>query len=151
MEQQLLVLNGKVTACLSFYPAAEAEAAAGTASTEVKENREAAAEAAAEPLLFTLTLKKLMILIQAATYTYHLAEVAKAAKAGTDFPPEALEQSLKQSLKLALVQTCIELRAMAAKAALATPEMQQLIQLAVQAALLTLTFIVVNIIKLYSF
>ena len=58
------------------YPAAEA--AAETTSTEVKENLEAAAEAAAEPLLCTLTLKKLMICIQAATYTYQLAFMALA-------------------------------------------------------------------------
>ena len=53
---------------LSFCQALEAEAEAETMSTEVKENLEAEAVAEAEPLLCTLTLKKLMILIQAATY-----------------------------------------------------------------------------------
>lgn len=76
--------------------------------------------------------------------------VAKAVLAVQDLPLEVLEQSLKQSLKLALVQTCIELHAMAAKAALVTPEMLQPIRLAVQAALLTLIYIVVNIIILCS-
>ena len=94
-------------AYLSFYLALEAEAAAETMSTEVKENREAVAAAAAEPLLCTLTLKKLMILIQAATYTYQLALAELAAKAGTDFPPEALEELLLQSLKTALVRQCV--------------------------------------------
>ena len=55
-------------ACLSFYPALEAEAAAETMSAEVKENLEAVAAGAVEPLLCTLTLKKPMICIQAATY-----------------------------------------------------------------------------------
>lgn len=53
---------------LFFYPAQEAEAAAETVSTEVKENLEAEAAAAAEPLLCTLTLKKLMIILRTATY-----------------------------------------------------------------------------------
>ena len=53
---------------LSFSPALEAAAEAETTSTEVKENLEAEAVVAVEPLLCTLTLKKLMICIQAATY-----------------------------------------------------------------------------------
>lgn len=120
-------------AYLSFYLALEAEAAAETMSTEVKENLEAEAAAAVEPLLCTLTLKKLMIILRTATYTYQLAMAALAAKAGTDFPPEALEQILLQSLKIALVRQCIQLHVAAAKAAPATPEMQQLIRPAAQA------------------
>ena len=53
---------------LSFCQALEAEAEAETTSTEVKENLEAEAVVAVEPLLCTLTLKKPMILIQTATY-----------------------------------------------------------------------------------
>ena len=45
----------------------EAAAEVETASTDFKENLEAVAAEAAEPLLFTLTLKKLMIFIRAAT------------------------------------------------------------------------------------
>ena len=151
MEAYSLRSRDKVTAYLSFYQALEAEAAAETTSTEVKENLEAAAAAAAEPLLCTLTLKKLMILIQAATCIYQLALAELAAKAGTDFPPEALEELLLQSLKIALVRQCVKLYAEAAMAALATPEMQQQIQLAVQAAMSAITLMVVNIILLYSF
>ena len=57
-------------AYLSFCQALEAEAEAETTSTEVKESLEAEAVAVAEPLSSTLTLKKLMSMIQAATYTY---------------------------------------------------------------------------------
>ena len=121
-------------AYLSFYLALEAEAAAETMSTEVKENLEAVAAAAVEPLLCTLTLKKLMIILRTATYTYQLAMAALAAKAGTDFPPEALEEILLQSLKTVMVRRCIQLHVAAAKAAPVTPEMLQLIQLAAQAA-----------------
>lgn len=46
----------------------EAAAEVETTSTEVKENLEAEAVAVAEPLLCTLTLKKLMILIRIVTY-----------------------------------------------------------------------------------
>ena len=53
---------------LSFYLVVEAAVEAETKSTEVKENLEAEAAVAAEPLLCTLTLKKPMICIQAATY-----------------------------------------------------------------------------------
>ena len=120
-------------AYLSFYLALEAEAAAETMNTEVKESLEAVAVAAAEPLLCTLTLKKLMILIQAATYTYQLALAELAAVAGTDFPPEALEEILLQSLKTVMVRRCIQLHVAAAKAAPATPETQRPIQLAAQA------------------
>ena len=94
-------------AYLSFYLALEAEAAAETMSTEVKENLEAVAAAAVEPLSSTLMLKKLMMLIRTATYTYQLALVALAVKAGTDFPPEALAKILLQSLKTALVRHCV--------------------------------------------
>ena len=65
-------------AYLSFYQVLEAEAEAETTSTGVKENLAAEAAVAAEPLLCTLTLKKLMICIQAATYTYQLAFMALA-------------------------------------------------------------------------
>ena len=135
-------------AYLSFCQALEAAAAAETTSTGVKENLAAEAAAAAEPLLCTLTLKKLMICIQAATYIYQLAPVAKAAKAGADFPPEAMEQILRQRLKLALVRQCVELNATVALAVEATPETLQPIRLAVQAAQLTITLMVVNIIIL---
>ena len=53
---------------LSFYLAAEAEVEVETKSTGVKDTQAAEAEAAVEPLLCTLTLKELMICIQAATY-----------------------------------------------------------------------------------
>ena len=53
---------------LSFYLAAEVEVAAETKSSEVKDTQVAEAAEAAEPLLSTLTLKELMICIQAATY-----------------------------------------------------------------------------------
>ena len=57
-------------AYLSFSPALEVEVEAETKSTGVKENLAAEAEAAVEPLLCTLMLKKLMMLIRTATYTY---------------------------------------------------------------------------------
>ena len=110
-------------ACLSFYPAPAVEAVAETMSTEVKENLEAVAAAAAEPLLCTLTLKKLMIFIQVATYIYQLALVALAAKAGTDFPPEAPEKTLLRGLKIALVRQCVQLHVSEEVAAPATLEM----------------------------
>ena len=53
---------------LSFYLAAEAAVEAETKRTCFKENLEAEAAEAVEPLLCTLTLKKPMILIQTATY-----------------------------------------------------------------------------------
>lgn len=121
-------------AYLSFYLALEAEAEVETTSTGVKENLAGEAAAGAEPLLSTLTLKKLMSMIQAATYTYQLALAELAAKAGTDFPPEAPEELLLQSLKVALVRHCIRLHVAAAKVAPATPETLQLIQLVAQAA-----------------
>ena len=74
-----------------------------------------------------------------------------AVKAGTDFPPEALEELLLQSLKIALVRQCVKLYVEAAEAVMVTPEMQQQIQLAVQAAMSAITLMVVNIIILYSF
>ena len=73
------------------------------------------------------------------------------AKVGTDFPPEALEEILLQSLKIVLVRQCVQLRVAAAEAVRVTHETQQQIQLAVQAAQLTITLMVVNIIILYSF
>ena len=121
-------------AYLSFYLALEAEAAAETMSTEVKENLEAVAAAAVEPLLCTLTLKELMIILRTATYTYQLALAELAAKAGTDFPPESPEELLLQSLKVALVRHCIRLHVAAAKVAPATHETQRPIQLVAQAA-----------------
>ena len=121
-------------AYLSFYQVLAAEAAAETTNTEVKENLEAEAVAVAELLLFTLTLKELIISLLTATYTYQLATAALAAKAGTDFPPEAPEELLLQSLKVALVRHCIRLHVVAAKAALATPETLQPTRLVAQAA-----------------
>ena len=53
---------------LSFYLAVEAVAAAETKSSEVKDTQVVEAVAAVELLLCTLTLKKLMMLIKAATY-----------------------------------------------------------------------------------
>lgn len=76
---------------------------------------------------------------------------ALAVKAGTDFPLEALEQILQQRLKLALVRQCVQLHAVVARVAPATPEMQQQIQMAVQAALLQLPLTAVNILPLYIF
>lgn len=116
----------------------EVEAAAETTSTEAKENREAVAAAAVQPLLCTLTLKKLMILIQAATYTYQLALAELAAKAGTDFPPEALEEILLQSLKTVVVRQCVRLHAMVVAAVPATHETLQPIRQAASAAMLRL-------------
>ena len=94
-------------AYLSFYLALEAEAAAETMSTEVKENLEAVAAAAAEPLLCTLMLKKLMICIKAAIYQYQLALAELVVRAVQDLPLEALEEILLQSLKVALVRYCV--------------------------------------------
>ena len=121
-------------ACLSFYLAAEAAAEAETASTGVKENLVAEAAAAVEPLLCTLTLKKPMICIQAATYHYILALAALAVKAGTDLQLEPLEEILLQSLKIVLIKHCVRLDVVVVEAALVTHETQQQIQLAVQAA-----------------
>lgn len=53
---------------LSFYLAAEAAAEAETKRTCFKENLEAEAAEVVEPLLCTLTLKKLMIILRTATY-----------------------------------------------------------------------------------
>ena len=55
-------------AYLSFYQVLEAEAEVETASTGVKDTQVAEAAAAVEPLLSTLTLKKLTILIRIAIY-----------------------------------------------------------------------------------
>ena len=73
-------------AYLSFYLALEAEAEAETTSTGVKENLAGEVAAGAEPLLSTLTLKKLMSMIQAATYTYQLALAELAAKVAPATP-----------------------------------------------------------------
>ena len=56
---------------LSFCPVLEAEVVVET-MTYCLEDQAAEAEAVVEPLLCTLTLKVLMIIIQAATYTYQL-------------------------------------------------------------------------------
>ena len=53
---------------LSFYLALEVEAVAETTNTGVKGTQVAEVEAAVEPLLSTLTLKKLTILIRIAIY-----------------------------------------------------------------------------------
>ena len=124
---------------LSFSPVQEVEAEAETTSTGVKENLAAEAAVAAEPLLCTLTLKKLMIFIQAATYTYQLALVALAAKAGTDFPPEAQEKTLLRGLKIALVRQCVQLHVSEEVAAPATLEMLQPMRLAATAELFLIT------------
>ena len=92
---------------LSFYLVVEAAAEAETTSTEVKENLEAEAVAAAEPLLCTLMLKKLMICIQAAIYQYQLALAELVVRAVQDLPLEALEEILLQNLKVALVRHCV--------------------------------------------
>ena len=55
-------------AYLSFSPALEAEAAAETASIGVKDTQAVEAAVEAEPLLYTLMLKKLTILIRIAIY-----------------------------------------------------------------------------------
>ena len=68
LESDSLQSQGKAMAYLSFYLALEAEAAAETTSTGVKENLVAVAVAVAQPLLSTLMLKKLMILIRIVTY-----------------------------------------------------------------------------------
>ena len=53
---------------LFFYPALEAEGAAETASIGVKDTQAVEAAVEAEPLLYTLMLKKLMIILRTATY-----------------------------------------------------------------------------------
>ena len=55
-------------AYLSFYLALEVEVEVETSITEVKGTQVVEVAVVAEPLLCTLTLKKLMMLIQAATY-----------------------------------------------------------------------------------
>ena len=141
MEAYSLRSRDKVTACLSFYQALGAVAEAETTNTEVKENLVAEAEAEAELLLCTLTLKKLMIFIQAATYTYQLALVALAAKAGTDFRPEAPEKTLLRGLKIDLVRQCVQLHVSEEVAAPATLEMLQPMRLAATAELFLITLI----------
>ena len=68
MEIKGIPLQSKVMVYLSFYLVVEAAVEAETKRTCFKENLEAEAVVAVEPLLCTLTLKKLMICIQAATY-----------------------------------------------------------------------------------
>ena len=70
MEQKILliVFQMMVMAYLFFCLVLEAAAEAETTSTGVKENQVVEAEAAVEPLLSTLTLKKLMIILITATY-----------------------------------------------------------------------------------
>ena len=65
--------------------------------------------------------------------------MAKAVKAVQDLPLEPLEEILSQSLKIVLVQHCVRLHARAVKAALATPEMLQLIRLVVKVARFLIT------------
>ena len=62
---------------LSFCPVLEAEVGVET-MTYCLEDQAAEAVAVAEQLLSTLTLKVLMIIIQAAIYTYQLELVARA-------------------------------------------------------------------------
>ena len=121
---------------LSFCPVLVAEVGVETMMYCFKEDQAAEAVAVAEQLLSTLTLKVLMIIIQAATYTYQLELAALAVKAGTDSPLEALEVVLLHSLKVALVRHCVQLYALVAKAVPAMLEMKQLIRLVAQVALL---------------
>lgn len=121
---------------LSFCPVLGAEVGVETMMYCFKEDQAAEAVAVAEQLLSTLTLKVLMIIIQAATYTYQLELAALAVKAGTDSPLEALEGVLLHSLKVALVRHCVQLYALVAKAVPAMLEMKQLIRLVAQAELL---------------
>ena len=65
--------------------------------------------------------------------------VVEAVKAVQDLPLEPLEEILSQSLKIALVQHCVQLHARAVKAAPATLEMQQLIRLVVKVARFLIT------------
>lgn len=123
---------------LSFCPALEAEVGVETLKYCFKEDQAAEAVAVAEQLLSTLTLKVLMIIIQAATYTYQLELVALAVKAGTGSPLEAMAKILLRSLKAALVRYYVRLHVVVAMAALATPEVLQPIQLVAQVALLRL-------------
>ena len=62
---------------LSFCPVLGAEAGVETMMYCFKEDQAAEAVAVAEQLLSTLTLKVLMIIIQAAIYTYQLELVAR--------------------------------------------------------------------------
>lgn len=87
---------------------------AETKRSGLKDTQVVEAVAAAEPLLCTLMLRKLMILIQAATYTYQLALAELAAKVVQDLQLEAPEETLLQSLKLALVRQCVKLHALVA-------------------------------------
>ena len=66
--KSLIMVQGKVMVYLSFYLALEVEVEVETSITEVKGTQVAEVAVVAEPLLCTLTLKKLMMLIQAATY-----------------------------------------------------------------------------------
>ena len=123
---------------LSFCPVLEAEVVVETMTYCFKEEQAAEAVVVAEQLLSTLTLKVLMIIIQAATYTYQLELVALAVKAGTGSPLEAMAKILLRSLKAALVRYYVRLHVVVAMAALATPEVLQPIQLVAQVALLRL-------------
>ena len=53
---------------LSFCPVLEVEAVAETMKYCFKEDQAAEVEAVVEPLLYTLMLKKLMIILRTATY-----------------------------------------------------------------------------------
>ena len=66
--KSLIMVQGKVMVYLSFYLALEVEVEVETSITEVKGTQVVEVAVVAEPLLCTLTLKKLMMLIQAATY-----------------------------------------------------------------------------------
>ena len=68
MELESIPLQSKVMVYLSFYLVVEAAVEAETKRTCFKDTQVVEAVAAVELLLCTLTLKKLMICIQAATY-----------------------------------------------------------------------------------
>ena len=110
---------------LFFCPVLEAEAGVETMTYCFKEDQAVEAVAVAEQLLSTLTLKVLMIIIQAATYTYQLELAALVVMVVKNFQMEALEGVLLHSLKIALVRHCVQLCVAAAMAAPATPETLQ--------------------------
>ena len=68
MEPKSIQSHGKVMVYLSFCPVLEAEVGAETMKYCFKEDLVAEVEAVVEPLLYTLMLKKLMIILRTATY-----------------------------------------------------------------------------------
>ena len=125
MEPKSIQGHGKVMVYLFFCLVLEAEAVVETMTYCFKEDQAAEAVAVAEQLLSTLTLKVLMIIIQAATYTYQLELAALVVRVVKNFQMEALEGVLLHSLKIAMVRHCVQLHVAAARAAPATPETLQ--------------------------